>query len=58
MVKPLTLLLAAALLALAHAQKYATPQEAKAEMCLRGIFQEGGDTGVHRLFDGTSAGLT
>ena len=44
MVKPLALLLAAALLALAHAQKYATPQEAKAEMCLRGIFQEGGDT--------------
>ena len=44
MVKPLALLLAAALLALAHAQKYATPQEAKAEMCRRGIFQEGGDT--------------
>jgi len=44
MVKPLALLLAAALLALTHEQKYATPKEAKAKMCLRGIFQEGGDT--------------
>ena len=44
MVKPVALLLAAALLALTHEQKYATPKEAKAEMCLRGIFQEGGDT--------------
>ena len=44
MVKPVALLLAAALLALTHEQKYATPMETKAEMCRRGIFQEGGDT--------------
>ena len=44
MVKPLALLLAASLLALTHEQKYATPKETKAEMCRRGIFQEGGDT--------------
>jgi len=46
MVKPVALLLAAALLALTHEQKYATPMETKAEMCRRGIFHCGGSSTV------------